>query len=317
MSSTLVPMENAPLPPRGPDVHDIDAVGVPEADSELASDMIARSFDKLLGMVSKLADHNLAQMIATELAYLRQLSDGQNNKIDKLSAVVSEVLESKNQQAILSSLHALQGDSDAHGASLTDLAAPTGEPIPNEPHVHIDGNMDPELHQVAVAAAAVRAQGHVPAPSSMPSHATQPHNPAVPPQQPLHAHAYAVLDNDRKRLFTGEEGSNGSKKPKINIDFLHNPMTVREIYDEFTVGFRGQPALCELDARFGKHEWRGDLRSKQSKRFQRRKKLCDAISRGMQKYNKSADEIIDYIEEFRGDKLLTWVMNGNLPADLL
>lgn len=109
----------------------------------------------------------------------------------------------------------------------------------------------------------------------------------------------------------------GRKKPKITVDFLHNPMNVKDIYDEFTRGFRGQPPLREMDERFGKHEWRGDSRSKELRRFQRRKKLCDAIERGMAKYGKSAMEIIDYIEDFRGDKSLTWVMNGNLPRDLL
>lgn len=107
------------------------------------------------------------------------------------------------------------------------------------------------------------------------------------------------------------------KKPKLSIDFLHNPMTVKEIYYEFTKGFQGQPPLRELDNRFGKHQWRGDSRTKESKRFQRRKKICDAIERGMSKYAKSAEEIIQYIEEFRKDKSLTWVMNGNLPKDLL
>lgn len=107
------------------------------------------------------------------------------------------------------------------------------------------------------------------------------------------------------------------KKPKLSIDFLHNPMTVKEIYYEFTKGFQGQPPLRELDNRFGKHQWRGDSRTKESKRFQRRKKICDAIERGMSKYAKSAEEIIQYIEDFRKDKSLTWVMNGNLPKDLL
>lgn len=113
------------------------------------------------------------------------------------------------------------------------------------------------------------------------------------------------------------DNMSGRKKPKVTIDFLHNPMTVKEIYDEFTVGFRGQPPLREMDERYGKHEWRGDSRSKESKRFQRRKKLCDAIERGMQKFGKTAEEVQNFIEEFRGDKSLTWVMNGNLPEGLM
>ncbi|KAM9886285.1 hypothetical protein OXX79_014294, partial [Metschnikowia pulcherrima] len=93
------------------------------------------------------------------------------------------------------------------------------------------------------------------------------------------------------------DNMSGRKKPKVTIDFLHNPMTVKEIYDEFTVGFRGQPPLREMDERYGKHEWRGDSRSKESKRFQRRKKLCDAIERGMSKFGKTAEEIQEFIEE--------------------
>lgn len=91
---------------------------------------------------------------------------------------------------------------------------------------------------------------------------------------------------------------------------------MRQIYDEFTKGYAGQPPLAECDQKFGKQKWRGDLRSKELKRYQRRKKLVDAIERGMQKYNKPLDTIIEYIEQFRGDKLLTWIMNGHLPADL-
>ena len=106
------------------------------------------------------------------------------------------------------------------------------------------------------------------------------------------------------------------KKPRVHIQFIHNPTTVRQIYDEFTKGYAGQPPLAECDQKFGKQKWRGDLRSKELKRYQRRKKLVDAIERGMQKYNKPLDTIIEYIEQFRGDKLLTWIMNGHLPADL-
>lgn len=296
---------------RGDVLHDLDTVAVADAESEVSADMILRSFDKIHEIVTKLDDQNHSQILSSELNYLRQLVDNKLDKLDKLSAVVAEVLENKNQQAILSSLHAMQNEQDVHNGSEGGDAATNVD----QPGVHLDSNMDPELHQVAVAAAAVRAQQHV---SGSPNQHIIHHHAASNQHAPTHN---ALDGDDRKRTFSNvDDNSNGnasSKKPKISIDFLHNPMTVREIYDEFTKGFRGQPALCELDARFGKHEWRGDLRSKQSKRYQRRKKLCDAITRGMQKYDKSADEIIGYIEEFRGDKLLTWVMNGNLPADLM
>lgn len=118
-------------------------------------------------------------------------------------------------------------------------------------------------------------------------------------------------------LDVSRTGKSKRKRPKLSIDFLHNPMTVKEIYHEFTKGIQGQPPLRDLDRRFGRDQWRGDSRTKESKRFQRRRKLCDAIERGMAKYAKSAEEVIQYIEEFRSNKSLTWVMNGNLPKDLV
>ena len=48
---------------------------------------------------------------------------------------------------------------------------------------------------------------------------------------------------------------------------MHNPTNVREIYDEFFKGYKGQEPLCELDEKYGKSEWRGDSRSKESKDF--------------------------------------------------
>lgn len=317
MSFKPTVMDSASSILRGDEQSDIDAVNAADAGGDISADILAHSFDKIHSLVDKLDNHSRSQITA-ELSYLRLLVDLQTNKIDKLTAIVSEVLENKNQQAILSSLHAIQNEESQNGND--EAAVDANVDSMAQPGVHLDSNMDPELHQVAVAAAAVRAQLHIS--GELPQHIMQPnpathhlHQVSLQPPQNLHG----VISDDRKRSFTKMDDSpNGSgKKPKISIDFLHNPMTVREIYEEFTKGFRGQPALCEMDARFGKHEWRGDLRSKQSKRYQRRKKLCDAITRGMQKYDKSADEIIGYIEEFRGDKLLTWVMNGNLPADLM
>lgn len=215
--------------------------------------------------------------------------------------------------------------------------------------VLLDSNMDPQLHQVAQAAVQAQLkdlndkkgrkrpfgkingnskQQHQQQPQSQAQtqhHSQQhPQHPQQHPQQLLqHSQQLSQLAQNKDPMsnlpgleVVSVDAMTGRKKPKISIDFLHNPMTVKEIYDEFTKGFRGQPPLRQMDERFGKHEWRGDSRSKESKRFQRRKKLCDAIERGMAKYAKSAEEIISYIEEFRGDKSLTWVMNGNLPRDL-
>lgn len=93
-------------------------------------------------------------------------------------------------------------------------------------------------------------------------------------------------------------------------------MTIKKMYTKFTQGYNGQFPLRELDERFGKLQWRGDSKSKESKRVQLWKKLCEAIEQSIFKYHKSAEKIIQYIEEFREHKSLTWAMNGNLPKDL-
>ena len=175
----------------------------------------------------------------------------------------------------------------------------------------LESNMDPALHQVAVATAAVQqAEAH--------SQSNEPLGMASLSQQRV---SKPTKKQSRKKSdITGLKGETAGAKSspvrKVHITFMHNPTNVREIYDEFFKGYKGQEPLCELDEKYGKSEWRGDSRSKESKRFQRRKKLCDAIQRGMVKYGKNADEIIEYLESFRKDKSLTWLMNGHLPEDL-
>lgn len=176
----------------------------------------------------------------------------------------------------------------------------------------LDSNIHPELH-VAQPTVTNAGTGQATNDLSEFTKATTASNKSLKRKQPSTSSASGAPP----MLSSNNGMANDLKRPKIIIDFIHNPMTVKEIYDEYTKGFRGQPPLCELDEKYGKSQWRGDSRSKESKRFQRRKRLCDAISKGMAKYNKSAEEIISYIEEFRGDKSLTWVMNGNLPEDLL
>lgn len=103
---------------------------------------------------------------------------------------------------------------------------------------------------------------------------------------------------------------------KIKIEFLHIPSTVQEIYDEFYKGYNGQEPLCELDNKYGKLNWRGDSKTKDSKRYQRRKRLCDTIKKYAKSLGKTDLEVIAILEEFRMEKSLTWIMNGHLPPQL-
>lgn len=237
--------------------------------------------------------------------FFKQHLDFYATKVDKLSTYVNELLKSDNNLLALSSIQ----DNDVN-----DQVNQVNEEVEQHVRHHVpsshpqsfkddglnlEGNIHPDLQVAQAQAQAVVASAARAANST----------------NGLDAFDKAKLV--KQKLSSQATPNNDTKRPKIMIEFIHNPMTVQEIWDEFTKGFKGQPALCELDDRFGKSQWRGDSRSKESKRYQRRKRLCDAINKGMVKYNKSAEEIISYIEEFRNDKSLTWVMNGNLPEDLV
>lgn len=190
---------------------------------------------------------------------------------------------------------------------------------------HLDNNMDPALSEVAQAAVQAQSDVDLYKKSNKRSHSKTKHTNNT-------GNSNNAGDNnidDNSKIGSNDisefdpESSNSelnstrkTKKPKVVIEFLHNPMTVQEIYDEFNIGFKDQLPLKLLDQKYGKHEWRGDSRSKESKRFQRRKKLCDAIDRGVIKFDRTPQDIIGMIERFRGDKSLTWVMNGNFPPEL-
>lgn len=262
-----------------------------------------------------------------DIIYLKEVVEFQNAKLEKLTNLINDFLKGDNSNLLLSSIQ----DNDVNvNDQVNQVQDQVEQQVrqhvahhPNQHQTHhsshhqthqhlnnykptdelqaLDTNIHPELH---VAQPAVTNSG--------------------PGSTHLAAGPHDLSDFGKSKVLKRKDimmSSNGSpnelKRPKIIIDFIHNPMTVKEIYDEFTKGFRGQPALCDLDEKYGKNQWRGDSRSKESKRYQRRKRLCDAIKKGMVKYEKTADEIISYIEEFRGDKSLTWVMNGNLPEDLL
>ncbi|CAI5757980.1 unnamed protein product [Candida verbasci] len=227
-----------------------------------------------------------------EVSLLRQIVDFQNTKIDKLSKLYTDLIEDNKLAKQQHDEDVLNALNDVEVESLPETNELNNEP-PSPSHLN---NLQIQQHQQRLH------QQHLHNQIGFESNM----DPALQEPQPQqHPKPIEQPRPKRKKI-----------EKKMNILFLHNPTTIREIYDEFYKGYKGQEPLCELDAKYGKHVWRGDSRSKESKRFQRRKKLCDAIQRGMIKYGKSADEIIDFIEKFRGDKSLTWIMNGNLPPDI-
>lgn len=271
-----------------------------------------KNHDSLISSIQQLHEHNQQQSHQLDSQQHQQLHHHhlQTRADDQHPQLESQQHQQHQHQLLLLLLLLQQQQQQQQQQQL-------GQPGNLDPNVAMDSNMDPALHRVAIAAVAAAERDKPKKPFKRKLSETNFSNPNVSNNtgnnniSPSHNNP-----NPNNNTSSQNSGDYESKKPKIEVSFLHNPTTVKEIYDEFTKGFKGQPPLCEMDTKYGKHEWRGDSRSKESKRYQRRKKLCDAIERGMIKYNKSAEEIIAYIEEFRGDKSLTWVMNGNLPPDI-
>lgn len=326
------------------------------------SDTISYFESKIDKLTSQLnIEREKVSTLQQEVVLLKQYSDYQNSKIDKVTSLIGDLLDKKSQDdAVLNSIQALQEDVDVgdiqgqmdqltshHGlnphlqqqqilhnqhrqAQRQQQQQRRNAHIQQELSGHIDSNMDPALHQVAVATAAVQAQAQANQQQPTATTLAPPSQQQQPPQQALQGTSQLPSQSSqkskkkvtkRKAEDAGFNSLSGSSSKahvprKIEIVFIHNPTTVKEIYDEFYSGYKGQEPLCGLDAKYGKHEWRGDSRSKESKRYQRRKKLCDAIQRGVLKYGKTADEVIEYLEDYRKEKSLTWLMNGNLPEDL-
>ncbi|KAF6063691.1 Transcriptional activator of glycolytic enzymes family protein [Candida albicans] len=311
------------------------------------TDTIAYFDSKLDKVTSQLnIDNDKIVDLQQEIVLLKQYIDYQNSKIEKVTSLIGNLLEKKSQdEAVLNTIQALQEDVDVgdlqrqvdqltshHSLGQSQqqqqhqlLNSQHRQQPPHQQHqqqhLHqhqnqhqqqhsqrpshmsqdissqLESNMDPALHQVAVATAAVQqAQAH--------SQSNEPLGMASSSQQRV---SKPTKKQSRKKSdITGSKGETAGAKSspvrKVHITFMHNPTNVREIYDEFFKGYKGQEPLCELDEKI--------------KKISKRKKLCDAIQRGMVKYGKNADEIIEYLESFRKDKSLTWLMNGHLPEDL-
>ncbi|KAI5969475.1 hypothetical protein CANMA_001543 [Candida margitis] len=295
------------------DEDEVDSELIPQGDSSEAEDddesvlRSIRAFQESVN-VSDLQRPNMQQQINHHMNHLHpQPNSTHQILIDQNRASLQRIQQQQQQQ---SAHHQAQGTTSGQVGRTAD------------------NNMDPELHHVSAVVTDQRE-------SRSTRHAGRHQRQHTRTSQQAHQDSPAKTKKRGQKRKRGGQGDDvnqlldeepvPSKVPtqdansgkKIHVEFIHNPTTVREIYDEFYKGYKGQEPLCQMDAIYGKNNWRGDSRSKESKRFQRRKRLCDAIKRGSYKYNKSDDEMIDYLESYRKEKSLTWIMNGHIPADLL
>ncbi|KAK9455578.1 transcriptional activator of glycolytic enzymes-domain-containing protein [Dipodascopsis uninucleata] len=94
--------------------------------------------------------------------------------------------------------------------------------------------------------------------------------------------------------------------------------SVKEIWTEYSQGLDGGPAIRDLEREEGT-AWRGGPRSAQSRKFQRRKALYDAIESGIAN-GKTIDECCDALERIRVREdgtiaSMTWLLQ-HIPRDL-
>ncbi|AET37815.1 Msn1p Ecym_2058 [Eremothecium cymbalariae DBVPG len=88
------------------------------------------------------------------------------------------------------------------------------------------------------------------------------------------------------------------KKRKIYVgkfEFLNSPQTVMDIWKEYTEGYNGQPSLRDMELMY-QTSWRRDAAV--NKRFHRRKVLCKAIERGLER-GYDLNDVVRVLEESR------------------
>lgn len=84
-------------------------------------------------------------------------------------------------------------------------------------------------------------------------------------------------------------------QPIHQFKFIRSPHSVKEIWQEYVEGVKGQPSVKEMDSRYHS-AWRKDPAV--SKRYSRRRVLCKAIENGLAK-GYDLDTIIELLENHR------------------
>ena len=89
-----------------------------------------------------------------------------------------------------------------------------------------------------------------------------------------------------------------SKKRKVytgNFKFFNSPQSIMDIWKEYTEGFEGQPSIKEMEQMYHV-SWRRE--PAMNKRYHRRRVLCKAIERGLEK-GFHLDDVLRMLEDAR------------------
>lgn len=116
---------------------------------------------------------------------------------------------------------------------------------------------------------------------------------SVSPVKPLSLDSESQIKEEQYYTYKGKK-----KKRKIyvgQIEFLNSPQSVMDIWNEYTEGIKGQPSLKEMELIYHT-SWRRDPAV--NKRFHRRKVLCKAIERGLDR-GFSLQDIVQLLENSR------------------
>ncbi|KAK5774237.1 hypothetical protein RI543_004526 [Arxiozyma heterogenica] len=108
----------------------------------------------------------------------------------------------------------------------------------------------------------------------------------------------ASMTHNEKRIRKIRYQANESLKelkPIHQFKFIRSPHSVKEIWQEYAEGVKGQPSVKEMDSRYHS-AWRKDPAV--SKRYSRRRVLCKAIENGLTK-GYDLETVIELLENHR------------------
>ncbi|AMD18624.1 HBL278Wp [Eremothecium sinecaudum] len=151
---------------------------------------------------------------------------------------------------------------------------------------------------------------------------TDHHNNSSPSEQAVPGHAEEQADeNLKEEQYYTHKGRRKKRKVYIRkFEFHNSPQSVMDIWKEYTEGHNGQPSIKDMELMY-QTSWRRDPAV--NKRFHRRKVLCKAIERGLER-GYDLHDVIRLLEDTRVVDASTnlkqpigWLCQGSNIPDLL
>lgn len=129
------------------------------------------------------------------------------------------------------------------------------------------------------------------------SSASDPSNPQDP-NDPLNLHQQARVNRFYHKLYAPLPMIPGTRIPEIDLN--NQAKTVKDVWDEWTLGHKNNPALQELEKKYGTRWRRGRI----AKSAQRRKKVIEFIESEYKRHKNVLPNVLTVVQDLENYRIL-------------